>query len=252
MKEKNNSDSPSSTNNTNSNNISNNNKITENQNNLDNIFDLNSLSFCAPQDNFNLNETENENSPNFLTKIHAKYLKEKTKNNNNLINKDIHDFKFNKMDIEKHNEKNKITIDEIEKKDEDEENYLFTNKADNEIIDDINFFKNNENIKKKEINNKYFGKDYEIKKNIMCVDENEEEKIENNNIINNEEDDDDWSVNKSHNIVGVVCPSMSRNSSFSSNKANKKNKKKNENNSSFSSNQLKKNDSNRGNDYLFY
>ncbi len=258
LKEKNNSDSPS-TNITNSNNISYNNKIieNENQNNLNNIFDINTLSFCAPKDNFNLNDMENENSPNYLTRIHAKYLKEKTKNKNEINNQD---FKLNKMDLENKEEKNKILfsdnmiINNSEKKDEDEDNYLFTNKGDNEIVDDINFFKSNENKKRIDIydKKKYFSNNYGIKKNIMCVDENEEEEREkDNNILNNREEDEDWSINKSYNMVGVASLPSPRNSSFSSNQNNKKNRKKMEHNSS--SNQLnsKKNDINRGNDYFF-
>ena len=224
LKEKNNSDSPS-TNITNSNNISYSNKIieNENQNNLNNIFDINALSFCAPKDNFNLNDEENENSPNFLTRIHAKYLKEKTKNKNELNN---HEFKLNKMDLENKEEKNKIyfndniIINDSEKKDEDEDNYLYTSKGDNEIVDDINFFKNNENKKRIDIydKKKYFSNNYEIKKNIMCVDENEEEEREKDNIIlNNREEDDDWSINKSYNMVGAASLPLPRNSSFSSN-----------------------------------
>lgn len=258
LKEKNNSDSPS-TNISNSNNISYNNKIieNENQNNLNNIFDINTLSFCAPKDNFNLNDMENENSPNYLTRIHAKYLKEKTKNKNEINNQD---FKLNKMDLENKEEKNKILfsdnmiINNSEKKDEDEDNYLFTNKGDNEIVDDINFFKSNENKKRIDIydKKKYFSNNYGIKKNIMCVDENEEEEREkDNNILNNREEDEDWSINKSYNMVGVASLPSPRNSSFSSNQNNKKNRKKMEHNSS--SNQLnsKKNDINRGNDYFF-
>ena len=273
LKEKYNSDRPT-TNNTNSHNNPNNNKIieNENQNNLNYIYDVNALSFCAPQENFNLNDSENENSPNYLTRIHAKYLKEKTKNKNNIINENSHEFKLNKMDKYIDNEKNKIMfnfgdnkdkndndnniiISDMEKKDDDEENYLFTNKVDNEIIDDINFFKNNENIKKIEINNKknFFLKDNETKKNIMCVDENEEEKREKNNNINIEEDNDDWSINKSYNMVGVVSLPLSRNSSFTSGLINNKKirKKKENNNNNTSQFNLKKNDSNRGNDYLF-
>ena len=258
LKEKNNSDSPS-TNITNSNNISYNNKIieNENQNNLNNIFDINTLSFCAPKDNFNLNDAENENSPNYLTRIHAKYLKEKTKNK---IELNRQEFKLNKMDLECKEEKNKlffndnIIINDIEKKDEDEDNYLYTNKGDNEIVDDINFFKSNENKKRIDIydKKKYFNNNYEIKKNIMCVDENEEEEREkDNNILNNREEDDDWSINKSYNMVGVASLPSPRNSSFSSNQNNKKNRKKMEHNSS--SNQLnsKKNDINRGTDYFY-
>ena len=131
-----------------------------------------------------------------------------------------------------------------------------TNKieTENEIINDFNLFKNNWPKKKIDNYDKYFGQNYEGKKNIMCVDENEEEKIEKikNNDINNDEEEN-WSVNKSNNIVGVICLPNSKNSSFSSNQSYKKQKKTIENNpSSFSSNNLylKKNDSNI-NDFIY-
>ena len=272
IKEKINSDSPSTNiSNNNNKNVENENIQNNDKNNNNNyIFDINALSFCAPQDNFNLNDIENEKSPNFLTRVHAKYLKEKTKSKNDFLDNEI---KLNKMDIESHEEKNKIqfnlgvgenknSINEINNinkdnnnnnnNEDDEENYLYNNKDDTEIYDDMNLFTNN-GIKKKPDNNKinkFYGKDYEINKNIMCVDENEEEKMKNNDLNNDEEED----VNKSYNLVGVVCLPISRNSSFSSNHSHRKNKRKSENNpSGFSSNNalnLKKNDS-RGNDYLF-
>jgi hypothetical protein len=263
LKEKNNLDSSSL-------NISHNNKNVESENiqnnNNNQIFDTNVLSFCALQDN------ENEQSSNFLTRMHEKHLKEKIKNRNDLLD----DIKANKMDVESHEEKNKLFFNsgrDIKnnininnkndimnennlKEEDDEDNYLYNNKNDTEIIDDINLFSNN-GIKKKNENNKinkFYGNNYDINKNVMCVDENEEEKIK-NNIINHEDDEEDCDVNKSYNLVGGVCLPISRKSSFSSNHSHRKSKKKVENNpSAFSSgNQLnlKKNDMNRMNDNLF-
>ena len=265
LKEKNNLDSLST-------NISNNNKNVENENihnnNNNNIFDLNILSFCANKDNNDINE--NEKNPNFLTRMHEKHLKEKIKNN---------DIKSNKMDIESHEEKNKkfcnsggynkyninvnmndkhkiLNNDHLKEEDDDEDNYLYNNKNDTEIIDDMNLFSNN-GIKKKIDNNKinnFYGNNYDINKNVMCVDENEEEKLKKNN-LNNDDDEENCDVNKSYNLVGGICVPISRNSSFSSNHSHRKSKKKIENNpSAFSSNNLsnlKKNDTNRINDYLF-
>ena len=261
LKEKNYLDIPST-------NISNNHKNIDNdnfQNNQinNNNSDINSLSLFFPQENFKLNELENEYNSNFLTKIQTKYLKEKTKNKLN-----EKEFKLNKMDIENIQDKNKLNyrfgqnnnnnnnIIYLKQKKNDDENYILTNKIEteneNEIINDFNLFKNNWSKKKIDNYDKYFGQNYqnyEGKKNIMCVDENEEEKIEKikNNDINNDEEEN-WSVNKSNNIVGVICLPNSKNSSFSSNQSYKKQKKTIENNpSSFSSNNLylKKYDSNR-------
>lgn len=243
LKEKNNIDSPST-------NISNNNKkIEENDNNKNNI-DFND--FFLSQSNFKLNNLENENSPNFFTRIHSRFLKEKTKSKNKDDDIFEKDFKQNKMDIENYEEKNKKNFNfkesknfeeslkekEKEKQDEEEDNYLFTNKeTENEIYDDMNLFKNNCVKKKVENTNNYFGDKYKMNKNIINLDENEEEKKEkyNNNIKNKEEDA--WSFNKSIKMIGIAY--------------SPKNNSENDH-SSFSSNQLnfKKSDNKRGKDFL--
>ena len=150
-------------------------------NNNDNYFNI----LSSPKDSFNLNDSQDlEKSPNYLVRLHAKHQKEKEKNKNKLI------FNDNKKD--------------------DEENYLYTNKTEDDIIDDIEFFKNNgrkSNLSCKKIyNNKYFEDKNEIRKNIMCVDENEEEKKEkfNNNYFNKIEVDKYFSKNKSSNELGAV------------------------------------------------
>ena len=150
-------------------------------NNNDNYFNI----LSSPKDSFNLNDSQDlEKSPNYLVRLHAKHQKEKEKNKNKLIFND--------------NEK------------DDEENYLYTNKTEDDIIDDIEFFKNNgrkSNLSCKKIyNNKYFEDKNEIRKNIMCVDENEEEKKEkfNNNYFNKIEVDKYFSKNKSSNELGAV------------------------------------------------
>ena len=74
LKEKNNGDNPSLG-------VSNIKKNIDNENgdnNENSNFDINN--FILSQNNIKLNDLENENSPNFLTRIHNKYLKEKTKN----------------------------------------------------------------------------------------------------------------------------------------------------------------------------
>ena len=248
LKEKNNGDGPSTG-------VSNNKKNIDNvkdSNNENTNFDLNT--FFLSQNNIKFDDLENgnENSPNFLTRIHTKYLREKTKN---------------KMDIEKSEEKikkninfkdNKNYLDKIkyeQKNIEEEDKYLYSNKTEkeDEIFYDINIFKNNKYCKKNfDIKTNYFGQQNVYKGNIINIDENEEEKKNKffNNIPN--KDDDAWSVNRSNNIVGGVCLPSSKNYSFLNQKKDKKNAENNY--SSFYSNNYnnnyKKNDSNRGNDYL--
>ena len=232
--------------------------------NDNNNFDMNT--FFLSQNNIKLNDLENENSPNFLTRVHTKYLREKTKNKSDLLNSD---FKSYKMDIENGEEKNKkININskdnknyfekiEYKKKNsEEEDKYLYSNKTEkeDEIFDDMNLFKNNKYCKKnfENLNNDYYLDQYGLKKNIISVDENEEDKKDKyfNNIPIKE--DDIWSVNRSNNIIGGVCLPSSKNFSFSNQKKDKKNAENS--NSSFYSNNFnynyKKNDLNRGNDYL--
>lgn len=249
LKEKNNADSPSISASNNKKNIDNENI----ENNENNKFDINT--FFLSQNNIKLNDLEKENEDNFLTRIHTKYLKGKTKN---------------KMDIENGEEKNKININfkdnknyfdkikYLKKNSEEEDKYLYSNKieTEDEIFDDMNLFKNNRYVKNnyENLKNIYNDQQYEIKKNIISVDENEEEKKDKlyNNIPIKE--DDIWSVNRSNNIVGGICLPYSKNSSFSNQKKDKKISENNyslfySNNYNYNSN-YKKNDNNRGNDYL--
>ena len=249
LKEKNNSDSSSTK-------ISNTNKILENENNQNISDNNNAFSLFISQDNLKLNELENENSPNFLTRIHTKYLKEKIKNKDDLNEQEL---KQNKMEIsnkEVKNNKNYLFSEDIKdnnnkKKEYEEENYLYTN-SENEIVDDMNLFNNKWNYKKNICkNNNYFAENYDNKKNIMCVDENEEEKKEkfNNYILKNDKYEE-WTINNSNNIVGACFPNLKNSRhSLPSSHQNQKNTKNIENN--YYSNQLKKSDSNRGNDNLF-
>ena len=84
-------------------------------------------------------------------------------------------------EMEKEKHENKIILDN-DKEDEKEEYYLYSSKVNDEIFDDIEFFKSNgrkSNLNDIKIyNNKYNGNENEsdIGKNIMCIDEQEEEK----------------------------------------------------------------------------
>ena len=250
LKEKNNLDSSSTI-------ISNNNKGLENENNQNNNLDINNaFSLFLSQENEKLNDLENEDSPNFLTRIHTKFLKEKIKNK-----KDIKEegFKEKKDVISNKEEKANIKYfisqkskDINNKKEEDEEdNYLFTNKNENEIFDDINLFQNKWDHKTQENfkSNKNFGENIGINKNIISVDENEEENKEKFNKFDLKNDKyEDWTINNSNNIVGFACLPNSKNSSFSF-QNNKKDIKNNQNN--YYSKQIKKGDFNIGNESLF-
>ena len=125
-----------------------------------------------------------------------------------------------------------------------EDNYFYSNKSDVDIIDDVGFFRNykisvtpsTENL------NNY----RESEKNIMYLDENEEEKKNPMKNLESNGNEDDWSVNKSYNMVGVMCLS---------DKNMNKNKKK-ENNFDIGNNNLKTNNINKkestdDNGYLF-
>ena len=79
-------------------------------------------------------------------------------------------------EMEKEKHENKIILDN-DKEDEKEEYYLYSSKVNDEIFDDIEFFKSNgrkSNLNDIKIyNNKYNGNENEsdIGKNIMCIDE---------------------------------------------------------------------------------
>ena len=225
LKEINNSNSPST-------NISNN-KIFENKKNN---FDFND--FFLIDNNQNINDLESENSINYLTRIHNKYLNEKIKNKNrNDINEK--DLKSSKMALEINKEKNKLNNNYIEKKnifdddinikdkkedeDDDEDNYLFSNKAESEeIYDDLNLFKGSWSQKKFETNKPYEQKN-DINHNIIPIDENEENYKEKYNNDKNSKDEF-WSANKRNNYFGNAYPPNYHSASFFSNNNYIKNK----------------------------
>ena len=175
-----------------------------------------------------------------------------TKNNDNYINKNIfisqkEPFNLNdsyelekgpdnyirmpyNYEMEKEKHENKIILDN-DKEDEKEENYLYSSKVNDEIFDDIEFFKNNgrkSNLNDIKIyNNTYNGNENEsdIGKNIMCIDEQEEEKkdkLKENNFSKIEENNNN-SKNKSSIKLGVVFPFFP---SLGSSSFNLKSKKK--------------------------
>jgi hypothetical protein len=163
-----------------------NNKNNPNYN--DNI--LNKNIFISQKDHFNLNDSfDLEKSPNYFSTLPFNYQKEKEKN------------------------ESKIFLDN-DKEDEKEENYLYSSKVNDEIFDDIEFFKNNgskSNLSdKKMYDNKNNGNENEsdIGKNIMCIDEQEEEKKDKTkgNIFNKIEDNNNNSKNRSSIKLGVVFP----------------------------------------------
>ena len=151
---------------------------------------LNKDIFISQKDHFNLNDSfDLEKSPNYFTTLPYNYQKEKEKN------------------------ESKILFDNG-KEDEKEENYLYSSKVNNEIFDDIEFFKNNgrkSNLSdKKMYNNIYNGNENEsvMGKNIMCIDEQEEEKKDKlkGNIFSKIEDSNNNSKNRSSIKLGVVFP----------------------------------------------
>jgi hypothetical protein len=154
----------------------------------DNI--LNKNIFISQKDHFNLNDSfDLEKSPNYFSTLPFNYQKEKEKN------------------------ESKIFLDN-DKEDEKEENYLYSSKVNDEIFDDIEFFKNNgskSNLSdKKMYDNKNNGNENEsdIGKNIMCIDEQEEEKKDKlkGNIFSKIEDSNNNSKNRSSIKLGVVFP----------------------------------------------
>ena len=230
LKEKNNLNNPLLT--------SSNKKIQKNDNNkfiMDRDLDFSDLSFSFQ------NDAQNDKS-NILKSLYSNFLKNKKKNKDK-----IEDDLFHKLNQNEIKEKKGIYKQERKKSNFSkisEDNYFYSNKSDVDIIDDLGFFKNykisvtpsTENL------NKY----QESEKNIMYLDENEEEKK--NPIRKNESNgnEDDWSVNKSYNMVGVMCL----------NDKNKNINKKKENNFDILNNNSKRNniqnkESNDDNEYLF-
>ena len=160
-----------------------------NSNNIDNDNYLNKNIFISRKDPFNLNEYELEKSQNYFTRIPTNYEKEKEKNENKII-------LYN------------------DKEDGKEENYLYSSKVNEEIFDDVEFFKNNgrkSNLSDKKLDsNKYNGDENEsdIGKNIMCIDEQEEEKKDKlkENIFIKIEESNNNTKNRSSIKLGVVFP----------------------------------------------
>ena len=230
LKEKNNLNNPLLT--------SSNKKIQKNDNNkfiMDHDLDFSGLSFSFQ------NDAQNDKS-NILKSLYSNFLKNKKKNKDK-----IEDDLFNKLNKNEIKEKNSIYKQERKKSNfskNSEDNYFYSNKSDVDIIDDVGFFRNykisvtpsTENL------NNY----RESEKNIMYLDENEEEKKNPMKNLENNGNEDDWSVNKSYNMVGVMCLSDK----------NKNKTKKIENNFDIGNNNLKTNniikkESTDDNGYLF-
>ena len=230
LKEKNNLNNPLLT--------SSNKKIQKNDNNkfiMDRDLDFSGLSFSFQ------NDAQNDKS-NILKSLYSNFLKNKKKNKDK-----IEDDLFNKLNKNEIKEKNSIYKQERKKSNfskNSEDNYFYSNKSDVDIIDDVGFFRNykisvtpsTENL------NNY----RESEKNIMYLDENEEEKKNPMKNLESNVNEDDWSVNKSYNMVGVMCLSDK----------NKNKTKKKENNFDIGNNNLKTNniikkESTDDNGYLF-
>ena len=232
LKERNNLNNPLLT--------SSNKKIQKNDNNkfiMDRDLDFGALSFSFQ------NDSQNDKS-NILKNLYSNFLKNKKKNKDKIEDDLFH--KFNKNEIKEKNgvHKQERKMSNFSKNSED--NYFYSNKSDVDIIDDVGFFKNykiavtpsTENL------NKY----QESEKNIMYLDENEEEKKNPIRKKESNENEDDWSVNKSYNMVGVMCLN---------DKNKNKNKKKESNfdmlNNNIKRSNMQKKESNDDNDngYLF-
>ena len=230
LKERNNLNNPLLT--------SSNKKIQKNDNNkfiMDRDLDFGALSFSFQ------NDSQNDKS-NILKNLYSNFLKNKKKNKDK-----IEDDLFNKLNKNEIKEKNSIYKQDRKKSNfskNSEDNYFYSNKSDVDIIDDVGFFRNykisvtpsTENL------NNY----RESEKNIMYLDENEEEKKNPMKNLESNANEDDWSVNKSYNMVGVMCLSDK----------NKNKTKKKENNFDIGNNNLKTNniikkESTDDNGYLF-
>ena len=153
---------------------------------LDENFDPGALSLL------NQSDSQNENQ-NFLTKVYKNFLKNKTKNKNEIEEGLIH------KKIKKDNQEPINIINKEQNLD------LFSDKFDTYIYDDIGFFKGNSNqtpLDIKKNNNKSY--DFMRNNNIMNIDEKEEKK----NLIRKKNNSDYvdnglWSVNESYNMVGA-------------------------------------------------
>ena len=157
-----------------------------NPNYNDNI--LNKNIFISQKDNLN-DSFDLEKSPNYFRTLPYNYQKEKVKNERNII-----------LDNDKEDEK--------------KENYLYRSKINDEIFDDIEFFKNNgrkSNLSDKKMYNNKINRienESDMGENIMCIDEQEEEKKDKlkGNIFSKIEENNNNSKNRSSIKLGVVFP----------------------------------------------
>ena len=152
---------------------------------LDENFDPGALSLL------NQSDSQNDNQ-NYLTKVYKNFLKNKTKNKN-----DIEEGGLIHKKIKKDNQEQMNIINKDKNLD------LYSDKSDIYIVDDIGFFKGNSS--KTPIDFKKNNEDYfKMRNNIMNIDEKEEKKNFKENKINHDYGNNGlWSVNESYNMVGA-------------------------------------------------
>ena len=156
------------------------------------------------------NDSQNDKS-NFLKNIYSNFLKNKTKNKYNIEDELIINKIYNNENIEK--EKNDIIKGERKKSNisdkskNDDDNYFYSNKSDVNLRNDTDFrIVNQYGYDLMNLNNNKINKEeYNFKKNIISLDENEEEKKRMRGNSNSNEEFG-WSVNNSYNLVGAACP----------------------------------------------
>jgi hypothetical protein len=152
---------------------------------LDENFDPGALSLL------NQSDSQNDNQ-NYLTKVYKNFLKNKTKNKNDIEEGGLIHKKIKKDNQEQINIINK-----------DKNLDLYSDKSDIYIVDDIGFFKGNSS--KTPIDFKKNNEDYfRMRNNIMNIDEKAEKKNFKENKINHDYGNNGlWSVNESYNMVGA-------------------------------------------------
>ena len=166
---------------------------------FDDNFDPGSLSLSIQ------NDSQNENQ-NYLTKIYSNFLKNKTKNKNNIEEGGL----INKK-VKKENKEKDLELD----------NLFYSDKFDVDIVDDVGLFnKNDEKLNQIPINLKKENNDFfNMKNNVMNIDENEEDK--NKRIKINSKSNFDinksWSINQSSNMVGACINNESKDKKNQSN-----------------------------------
>ena len=156
------------------------------------------------------NDSQNDKS-NFLKNIYSNFLKNKTKSRYNIEDELIINKIYNNENIEK--EKNDIIKGERKKSNisdkskNDDDNYFYSNKSDVNLRNDTDFrIVNQYGYDLMNLNNNKINKEeYNFKKNIISLDENEEEKKRMRGNSNSNEEFG-WSVNNSYNLVGAACP----------------------------------------------